>query len=86
MAEEAKAMRVLVKRALVKIMNRQLAGAWDRWLEMVEEAADMRLKMRRCMNMMLNKAMAMGWRLWCEVGLNTLNAVVNHSLKHLLFV
>ena len=66
MTEEAKAMRVLLARCARKIMNRQLAQAFDRWLEMVEEAADMRMKMRRCANMMLNKAMALGWRLWCE--------------------
>ena len=43
MAGESKNMRVLLKRAAAKIMNRAISQAFNRWDEATQEA-----KVRRC--------------------------------------
>eukprot|EP00227_Mantoniella_beaufortii_P007567 CAMPEP_0197594842 /NCGR_PEP_ID=MMETSP1326-20131121/21546_1 /TAXON_ID=1155430 /ORGANISM="Genus nov. species nov., Strain RCC2288" /LENGTH=59 /DNA_ID=CAMNT_0043161095 /DNA_START=12 /DNA_END=188 /DNA_ORIENTATION=- len=43
--QEAKEMRVLLKRAAGKMMKRQLSAAFARWHEMVTEKVGLRRKM-----------------------------------------
>ncbi|XRA96621.1 protein SFI1 [Pycnococcus provasolii] len=63
-AQEAE---VRAARALLKIKNRAIAGAFDRWCEMTEEAVEMRVKLERCAAKMRNREILGAWSRWCEM-------------------
>jgi len=47
-------MRVILTRALAKIKNRVLMGAWERWMDMMDEANELRDKLQKAARKMLN--------------------------------
>ena len=51
-------MRRYIQRLAGKMMNKTLAGAFERWAEFVEEAVEMRVKMNRVLKKLLNKQLA----------------------------
>ena len=65
MAEEAKEMRVLLERCAKKMLNRQIAGAFDRWAEMWAEAKEMRVLLQRCARKMMHRQLAGAFDTWC---------------------
>jgi len=65
--EEARETRVKIKRAIAKMMLRELTGAFERWTEMAFEAKELRVKMARVIGKLKNRQIAGAFSRWAEM-------------------
>ena len=64
---QAREAEVRAERALLKLKNRSVAGAFDRWAEMAEEARDLRFKCQKIVKRIQNMAYAGAWSAWLDM-------------------
>merc|ERR1711903_412319 len=59
-------MKEKLQGALAKLANRELAAAWNQWLELVEYKRGVKEKLQAALAKMANRDLAAAWNQWRE--------------------
>jgi hypothetical protein len=75
--EDKKALEARMRKFAVKMQNKNLMCAFERWDEFTQGAKKMRVLLTRCANKLRNRAVASAFNRWCEMTVEAANTRVN---------